>query len=231
MSERIPWLLLVCAGFCFSASDARAQAGPSAQGPCVVEKSERDVYATVISEFIAGTSAAFIDEDTDKSHFATEFNLEKLALQDQVDFLYPRLLAAPKGSVLFLPRITPEMFSIPTKARAEMSADYEAKLSQSCKIGGALLRAKNVRIARRAEMNAIFDRSDPHTEWEKFHKRYGEWTTIHTLSRVAFDRTQTFAMLCVNYYFNQGAAGGKILFLKHERQGWVIKRIYPTWTT
>jgi hypothetical protein len=170
-------------------------------------------------------------DSTDTSHFAKEFSLEYLLFRDLLEALHPKLMAAPSGSVSIFASAPPGVLVLPKGAVQQLTYDYNDKLASSCKLGRLPVRSKNLYMIRRSELRALFSGSDPQFGWERFHARFTENAEIISLSRVAFDKSHSIAIVCTSSAIAAGGAGGSVFVLRHGKEGWIVVRSYPTWVT
>jgi len=235
MSYRRHWLprfLLIFWYFCGPLMrDARA--GTPTGSPCEVGLEERDVYTALLPSLTNSSPGwrTILIDSTDKSHFAREFSLENLLFRDLVAALYPQLMAAPSGSVSIFSNAPPSVLVLPKGAVQQLTADYNDKLASSCKLGRLPVQSKNLYMIRRSELRAVFAGSDPQIGWKRFHARFSDSADIISLSRVAFDKSHSVAIVCTSSAIASNAAGGSVFVLRHEKEGWIVVRSYPTWVT
>lgn len=201
----------------------------AASGGCTVDYEELSVFTTVLKSISAQSrSLLVIESSTDRSHSAREFKLGDLLFHDAAPGLSSKLQAAPSGSTIFLstpPAIIPEV------QQHELEREYDFKLRQPCKIPATSNSSKVLIFKTPTEVKQIFSGDDPHNGWRRFHKLFGNDAELVTFSRVAFDRSKQYAIVHVSSGLAEMAGGGELYLLSRLNGSWVIKRIFPTWTT
>lgn len=201
----------------------------AASGGCTVDYEELSVLTTVLKSISAQSrSLLVIESSTDRSHSAREFNLGDLLFHDAAPGLSSQLQAAPSGSTIFLSTPPP---IIPEVQQHELEQEYDFKLRQPCKIPATNHGSKELIFKTPAEVKQIFSGDDPHNGWRRFHKLFGNDAELVTFSRVAFDRPKQYAIVHVSSGLAEMAGGGELYLLSRLNGSWVIRRIFPTWTT
>ena len=208
---------------------AFVQPSVAASSNCSVGQDERSVLATVLKEISTHSPSALVVESrTDSSHFARTFTLRDLLLRDETSELLPNLNAAPSGSTVLLsspPPIVPEV------RQHELVRDYNAKLSRPCNIPSPNNVSKLVIFRSPAQIRRIFSSNDLVRRWSQFHRVFGNDAELLTFSRVAFDSAKQYALVHVSSGWSENGGGGELYLLTCLNGSWVIKRVFPTWTT
>jgi hypothetical protein len=228
----LPRILLILWSFCYPLM-TDAQAGTPTGNPCEVSLEERDVYMALLPSLTDNSPGwrTILIDSTDKSHFVREFSLENLLFRDLAAALYPQLMAAPSGSVSIFSSAPPSVLVLPKGAVQQLTANYNDKLACSCKLGRLPVQSRNIYMIRRSELRALFAGSDPQVGWKRFHARFSDNADIISLSRVAFDKSHSVAIVCTSSAIASNAAGGSVFVLRHQEEGWIVVRRYPTWVT
>jgi len=216
----------LAAGVLFGAAEHPSVA---VSGNCTTNQEERTVLTTVLMEVSKHSrSVVVVESKTDSSHFATEFSLRNLLLQDEASELLPKLRVAPSGSTVSLPSPTPV---IPAAQQHELEREYKAKLKEPCTIPPLSTGSQGLVFKSPVEVSRILSGNDPRKGWARFHRVFGDDAALVTLSRVAFDTPKQFALVHVSSVVSQNGGGGELYLLNCLNGIWVIKRVFPTWTT
>jgi hypothetical protein len=210
-----------------------ARAGVSSANSCEVGPDEKEVYMALLPSLTKNSQGwrTILADSTDMSHFAREFSLENLLFRDLLVALHPKLMAAPGGSVSIFASAPPGVLVLPRGAIQQLTDDYNDKLASSCKLGRLPVQPKNLYMIRTSALRAVFSGSDSQGGWERFHARFTDRAEIISLSRVAFDKSHSIAIVCTSSAIAANAAGGSVFVLRHEKDGWIVVRSYPTWVT
>ena len=91
--------------------------------------------------------------------------------------------------------------------------------------------SKHVLFEAPTHVREMFLVTAPGKGWERFHKFFGKDAERITVSRVAFDRANHYALVHVSAGISANGAGGELFLLRRETGKWTIKRTFPTWTT
>jgi hypothetical protein len=208
---------------------AFVQSPLAASSNCSVGPEERAVLATVLKEISTHSrSALVVESKTDSSHFARTFTLRNLLLRDQTSELLPQLNAAPSGSTVLLSGPAP---IVPEVRQHELERDYNAKLNRSCSVPSLNSVSKLLVFKSPAQIRRMFSSNDPAKKWSQFHRVFGNDAELLTFSRVAFDRAKQYALVHVSSGVSEDSGGGELYLLTRLNGDWVIKRVFPTWTT
>ena len=207
---------------------AFVQSPVAASSNCSVGQEERAVLATVLKKISAHSrSALVVESKTDSSHFARTFTLRDLLLRDETSELLPQLNAAPSGSTVLL---SPAPI-VPEARQHELERDYNAKLSRPCSIPSLNSVSKLLVFRSPAQIKRIFSSNDLAKRWSQFHRVFGNDAELLTFSRVAFDSAKQYALVHVSSGVSEDGGGGELYLLTSLNGDWVIKRVFPTWTT
>ena len=205
------------------------QSPVAASSNCSVGQEERTVLATVLKELPTHSRSVLVVESrTDSSHFARTFTLRDLLLRNQTSELLPQLNAAPRGSTVLLPSPAP---IVPEDRQHELERDYNAKLSQPCSIPSLNNVSKLLVFRSPAQIRRTFSSNDLAKRWSQFHRMFGNDAELLTFSRVAFDSAKQYALVHVSSGVAENGGGGELYLLTRLDGDWVIKRVFPTWTT
>jgi hypothetical protein len=208
---------------------ALVQSSVAAPSNCTIGQEESTVLATVLNEISAHSRSALVVESrTDSSHFARTFTLRDLLLRDETSELLPQLNAAPSGSTVVLAR--PAQI-VPEVRQYELERDYNAKLSHPCSIPSLDNVSKLFVFRSAAQIERLFSSNDLAKRWSQFHRVFGDDAELLTFSRVAFDRAKQYALVHVSSGVSENGGGGELYLLTRLNGDWVIKRVFPTWTT
>jgi len=208
---------------------AFGQFSVAASAGCTVDHEERSILTTVLKSMSARSrSVLVIESRTDSSHFARTFRLADLLLRDATSELSSQLEAAPSGSTIFLSTPAP---TIPEIQQHELEQDYDAKLSQPCRIPALNNGSKLFLSKSPVEIKEIFSGNDPSKGWIRFHRLFGNDAELLTLSRVAFDAAKQYAVVHVSSGLSETGGGGELYLLTRLNGDWVIKRTFSTWAT
>ena len=208
---------------------AFGQFSAAASDGCTVDHEERSVLTTVLKSMSARSrSILVIESRTDSSHFARTFRLADLLLRDATSELSSQLEAAPSGSTVFLSTPAP---TIPEVQQHELEQDYDAKLSQSCRIPAMSNDSKLLLFKNPVEIKEIFSGNDSSNGWIRFHHLFGNDAELLTFSRVAFDAAKQYALVHVSSGLSETGGGGELYLLTRLKGDWVIKRTLSTWAT
>jgi hypothetical protein len=235
MSYRHHWLPRFLLILCFSCGPwmRHARAGATTGSACEVEPEERVVYIALLPSLTNNSPGwrTILVDSTDSSHFAREFSLGSLLFRDLLVALHPQLMAAPSGSISIFASAPPGVLVLPKGAVHQLMDDYNNKLASSCKIGRLPVQSKKFYMIRGLELRAIFTGVDPQIGWKRFHARFTDNADIVSLSRVAFDKSHSIAIVCTSSAIAANAAGGSVFVLRREKEGWIVVRSYATWVT
>jgi hypothetical protein len=208
---------------------AFVQSAVAASSNCSVGQEERAVLATILKEISTHSRSVLVVESrTDTSHFARTFTLRDLLLRNQTSELLPQLNAAPTGSTVLLSSPAP---IVPEDRQYELERDYNAKLSQPCSIPSLDNVSKALVFRSPAQIRRIFSKNDLSKRWSRFHRMFGNDAELLTFSRVAFDSAKQYALVHVNTGVAENGGDGELYLLTRLNGDWVIKRVFPTWTT
>ena len=204
------------------------QSSVAASSNCSVGQEERNVLATVLREISAHSQSTLVVESrTDSSHFARTFTLRDLLLRDETSELLPQLNAAPSGSTVLL---SPAPI-VPEVRQNELERDYKLKLSRPCSIPSLNSVSKLLVFSSPAQIKRIFSSNDVAKRWSQFHRVFGNDAELLTFSRVAFDSAKQYALVHVSSGISEDGGSGELYLLTRLTDHWVIKRVFPTWTT
>jgi hypothetical protein len=208
---------------------AFSQSLVAASSNCAVGQEEQTVLATVLKEISTHSRSALVVESrTDSSHFARTFNLHDLLLRDETSELLPQLNAAPSGSTVLLP--SPALL-VPEVRQHELERDYKVKLSRPCSIPSLNSVSKLLVFRSPAQIRRIFSSNDLAKRWSQFHRMFGNDAELLSFARVAFDSAKQYALVHVSSGISENGGGGELYLLTFLNGDWVIKRVFPTWTT
>ena len=183
---------------------------------------------TVLKEISTHSRSALVVKSvTDSSHFARTFSLSDVLLRDETSELLPQLKAAPSGSTVLLsrPAIIPEV------PQHELEEDYKVKLSRPCGIPVLNNLSKLLFFRSPTQVKRIFASNEPADRWSQFHRVFGNDAELLTFSRVAFDSAKQYALVHVSSGASENAGSGELYLLARLNSDWVIKRVFPTWST
>lgn len=201
-------------------------------GGCVVAEGEQKVYSVLLHRTASEEKnwTAVVEQLTDNSHFAREFNLNDMLESDMRAAWHEKLEAAPSGSTAILAGPPNYTQPIPPGVQRELEQQYQKNLDHPCTI--PVLRDKSqhavflssIQIRRTLSKDSI-------KGWRRFHQRFGENADIRRFSRVAFDQNKVYALVHASWGAGAMAGGGVLYLLKREGLDWMIVREWPTWTT
>jgi hypothetical protein len=120
---------------------------------------------------------------------------------------------------------------IPEIQQHELEQDYDAKLSQPCRIQAMSNRSKLLLFKTPAQIKEIFSGNNPSKGWIRFHHLFGDDTELLTFSRVAFDAAKQYALVHVSSGLSETGGCGELYLLTRLNGDWVIKRTFSTWAT
>lgn len=208
---------------------AFVQSPVAAPSNCSVGQDERAVLATVLKEISTHSRSALVVESmTDSSHFARTFTLRDLLLRDETSELLPQLNAAPSGRTILLSSPAP---IVPEVRQHELERDYNAKLNRPCGIPALNNVSKLLFFRSPAQVKRIFASNELADRWSQFHRVFGNDAELLTFSRVAFDSAKQYALVQVSSGVSENGGGGELYLLTRLNDAWVIKRVFPTWST
>jgi hypothetical protein len=207
---------------------AFVQSSVAASSDCTIGQEERTVLTSVLKEIAEHSHSALVVESrTDSSDSARTFTLRDLLLRDETSELLPQLNAAPSGSTVLL---SPAPI-VPEVRQHELERDYNAKLSRPCSIPSLNSVSKLLVFRSPAQVRRTFSSNDLAKRWSQFHRVFGNDAELLTFSRVAFDSAKQYALVHVSSGVSEDGGGGELYLLTRLNGDWVIKRVFPTWTT
>jgi hypothetical protein len=189
------------------------------------------VYACDIAAAEKAVIAAVMDKDAGEkvlvstaytSHFTAETNLHDVLLGNALNS--STLDRAPHDSATF----TVARTALDSKAITEIEADFTAKKTSACQIGHLPTRKARMSYLSEGEREQLFRHR---SGWAKFHAQFGKHAVMYSVSRVAFDKTRTHAVVYVDTGFDWMAGGGEVVILTFAQKRWRIEREIATWTT
>jgi hypothetical protein len=193
---------------------------------CPGKDDEAAITNLVLPEFrkdVQGdTGLTVVVRETDSSHFAQEFDLRQLLINDQAAGLRPRLSASPPGSTTIFASPASGYFPIPAQARADLEQAYRDGLKHPCRVQFPNSKESQILYVRGSELSG--------RSWRRIEAAFGSDVVLVNLSRAAVDETHHYAMIHAGANWKRGGCG-QLFLLHRENDRWVIKRVFPTWTT
>jgi len=196
---------------------------------CEADGTEREIYAAVLRSEQSDSAPIVVKTETEGLHF--RIDLGSLLFGEIVASLAPRLISAPKGSVIIFSSPPPGALTLPRQEIQALNDDFERKNRTPCQIGAPPTNWKLVRYISPAILDRLFNSDDPIPGWRRFHELYGDNAELFWFSRVAFGRERKLAIVHVSAGIGHMAAGGRLYLLAFVNHKWSILRAYPTWTT